>query len=252
MSARPVWLAIVLQVGATPWPAGAADAQEPPAAAEVLEEASSRYTGIHSICANFEQHLDIVLLGEERRGEGRMCHMAPNSFGMRFTEPAGDLVIADGEWVWLYNPSMEEGQVIRFAVSNAGGAGVSGNTRNPDDPDPSDERGSAGASHGAHNLFRDFLEDPNERYDASYRGREELEGAGETHRVRVRPRAAAGFVSAELWIDTREHLLHKVRIEDENGSVRTVRLLDLEVDPVGLDEGWFDFTPPPGTVVITR
>lgn len=199
--------------------------QEPPSASEVLELASSRFARTASVCADFEQHLDVVLLGEERRGKGRLCQMSPDSFGMRFTDPPGDLVLADGTWVWIYYPSMEAGQVVRLAT---------------------------GGQRSAHNIFDDFLREPTTRYDASYLGGEDLEDVGRMHRVRVVPRERAAFAWAELWIGTEDHLLHKVRVEDENGSIRTVLLTSMVVEPAGLDESWFEFTPPPGTTIIAR
>ena len=143
---------------------------------------------------------------------------------MRFAEPAGDAIVADGTWVWLYHPSMEAGQVVRFA---------------------------AGATAPEHDLFSQFLENPAEKFVSSYLGPETL-ASGVAHRVLLAPRAPEGFVSAELWIDARDHVLRRVRVEDENGSIRTVSLTRVEGDPDDLDENWFRFVPPPGATVITR
>ena len=45
-------------------------------------------------------------------------------------------------------------------------------------------------------------------------------------------------------------LLRQVRIEEENGSVRTVTLQSVDLAPSDLTDEWFTFTPPEGAHVI--
>jgi len=201
--------------------AGPLDGQD--SAVTVLEAAAQRYRGAHALCADFVQELAVPLLGEERTGRGHMCQAQPDRFTMRFTEPEGDAVVVDGTWVWVFYPSLDAHQVIRFPV--------------------------AGGSRGF-DFHREFLADPANKYDATYEARESV-GGHETHRVRLVPRAPAAYAAAVVWIDLGEPVLRRVRIEEENGSLRTVTLENVELDPA-LDEDWFIFTPPPGAVVITR
>ena len=200
-------------------------AQEAPSASEVLELAAKRHASANAVCADFDHHLEIVLLREEKSGHGRLCSQRPNLFAMRFSEPDGDAVIVDGTWTWIYYPSNDRGQVLRLAASARG---------------------------GAHDIFREFLEDPASMYEATYLATEEPGEGIRAHRIRLVPRREARFVGAELWIDARDHLLHRLRIEDENGTIRTITLSGTEIDPDGLDESWFEFEPPPGAMVITR
>ena len=55
----------------------------------------------------------------------------------------------------------------------------------------------------------------------------------------------------QVWIDDDSGLIHRVRIEEENGSVRHLDLSNLEVNPK-LDPELFTFTPPPGASVLER
>ena len=214
--------AVALAAGLLVFGVSPATGQEA-SASEVLEAAALRYSQVESLCADFVQELSVPLLGEERTGQGRMCQAQPDRFAMRFSEPPGDAVVVDGTWVWVYYPSLDEKQVIKFPI--------------------------AGGSRGF-DFHREFLDDPATKYETTYETREAV-GLHDTHRIRLVPRAAASYVAAVIWVDAGSPVLRRVRIEDENGSVRTITLENVELDP-DVDADWFTFTPPPGAVVISR
>lgn len=192
-------------------------------AGAILQAAADAYGRIHTLCADFTQELSVPLLGEERTGLGRMCQSQPDRFAMRFTQPAGDLIVADGTWVWVYYPSLDDKQVIKFPLAQ-------------------------GAR--SFDFHREFLDDPASKYDATYQGRATV-GEHAVHRIRLVPRANASYEAAVISIDVAEPVLRQVRVEEENGSVRTVTLEAIDTQPE-LGSDWFTFTPPPGAVVITR
>ena len=193
-------------------------------ALSLLEATAARYERVTQFCADFTQHLSVPLLGDERTGTGQMCQARPNKFGMRFSDPEGDLVVVDGEWVWLYYPSLDAKQVIRFAIADGS---------------------------GAYDFHREFLEDPAEKYDVTYEAADEVAGRA-THRLRLVPRARSSFEAAVIWIDEQEPVLRQIRIEDESGTVRTITLERVDFEPIALADDWFTFTPPPGAQVISR
>jgi outer membrane lipoprotein-sorting protein len=190
----------------------------------LLEATAAHYERVTSFCADFTQHLSVPLLGDERTGTGQMCRAHPNRFAMRFSDPEGDLVVVDGEWVWLYYPSLDPKQVIRFAVADGA---------------------------GAYDVYKEFLEDPATKYDVTYEAVDEVSGRP-THRLRLVPRARSSYKAAVIWIDQREPVLRQIRIEDENDTVRTITLGRVDLAPIPLDDDWFTFTPPPGALVISR
>ncbi len=201
---------------------GLVSAQE--ARALVLVEGSAaRYEVAPAFCADFTQHLSVPLLGDENTGTGRLCQARPDRFAMRFTEPAGDAVVVDGSWVWLYYPSVDKKQVIRFPIAQAP---------------------------GGFDFHRELLESPGEKYRLEYEAPESV-GGRDTHRIRLVPREPVDFEAAVVWIDVTDRLLRKVRIEEENGTVRTVILETVTLDPT-IPDDWFTFTPPPGAEVISR
>ena len=188
----------------------------------IIEEAAARYRSVDALCADFTQHLVVPLLGDERTGSGRVCQARPNRFEMRFLEPAGDRIVVDGTHVWLYYPSMDAKQVVRAPVA---------------------ERP------GGHDFHREFLEDPETKYEVTYEGEDEVDGQP-TYRLRLRPKTAASYEEAVLWIDRGQPALRRLRLEEENGTIRTITLSNIEFGarPGG---AWFTFTPPAGAHVIT-
>ena len=66
-------------------------------ALSLMEEAGARYREIRGFCATFEQALVVPLLGETTYSKGSLCQESPNLFAMRFSDPEGDLLVADGE-----------------------------------------------------------------------------------------------------------------------------------------------------------
>lgn len=188
----------------------------------VLERAAERYAAIRTFCADFHQVLDVPLLGQRREGTGRLCQRRPDLFSMRFTDPPGDLVVVDGENAWVYTPSRDPDQVLKAPASAAG---------------------------GRLDFHREFLESPRTRYEAEGQGTDTVAGTA-TRRILLRPREPDRYREAVVWIDG-DGFLRQVEIREENGSVRTVTLTSLQVDPA-VPEGTFSFTPPPGTRVVSR
>ncbi|MFC1575975.1 outer membrane lipoprotein carrier protein LolA [Gemmatimonadota bacterium] len=189
----------------------------------LLENAGARYREVQGFCAGFDQSLSVPLLGETTYSSGTLCQARPNLFAMRFTDPAGDLLVADGESFWVYYPSSDPGQVLQFSME---------------------------VRPGGVDFHREFLEAPGERYELAYLGEEGLEGR-QTHVISARPREAAGFQEARIWLDAQRSLILRARIAMENGSVRTVTLSEITLNPPP-DSARFAFTPPAGAQVIRR
>ena len=216
MTRLPIAIALALLVVA---PVSALRGQD--RGREVLEGAAARYADVETLCARFRQTLEVPLLGEQTTGSGRVCQSRPNLFAMRFTDPEGDAIVGDGESVWVFTPSLDPRQVIRT---------------------------SADRTAGGHDFHREFLVDAERKYVVTYEAREAVEGR-ETHRLRLVPRGPASYRAAVVWIDDGEPVLRRVRVEEENGNVRTITLSEVEFDAApGAD--WFSFTPPEGAMVL--
>ena len=189
----------------------------------LMEEAGARYRDIQGFCATFEQVLMVPLLGETTYSKGSLCQESPNLFAMRFSDPEGDLLVADGESFWVYYPSSDPRQVLQFDME---------------------------VRPGGVDFQREFLERPGEKYEMTYLGEEPVSGRG-THMISLKPREPSGFEEAKIWLDTQRSLILQARIGMENGSVRTVTLSGIDLNPPA-DPDRFRFVPPPGAQVIRR
>jgi outer membrane lipoprotein carrier protein len=189
----------------------------------LLEEAGSRYAETSGFCAAFEQTLVVPLLGETTYSKGSLCQERPNLFAMRFSDPEGDILVADGEFFWVYYPSTDPRQVLQFELE---------------------------ARPGGVDFQREFLEEPGEKYRMEYMGEESVAGRT-TKVVDLTPLDPSGYQNARIWLDSQRSLILQARIEMENGSVRTVTLTDIQLNPAP-DPGRFRFSPPEGAQVIRR
>ena len=109
---------------------------------------------------------------------------------------------------------------------------------------------SADQSAGGRDFHREFLEDPEAKYEVTYEGAEELEG-WTTYRLRMVPRRPMSYRFATVWIDQGRPVLRRLQMEEANGNVRTITLdnVGFGVDP---GAGTFTFTPPEGALVVER
>lgn len=192
-------------------------------ALNVLEAASERYASLEGFCADFDQVVEVTLLRQVTRSEGELCQLPPDRFEMRFTDPEGDRVVADGTDLWVYFPSTDEGQVFRQRL---------------------------GAAEGRFDLHGEFLSDPGERYRAELEGRETVNGT-EAHVLALEPRRDSQYRWARVWVGVGDLLIHKLEIHDDADSIRTLELSNLRLNPT-LPEERFRFDPPSGVQVITR
>lgn len=191
-------------------------------ALEVLESASTSYGALASFCAPFEQSLHVPLLGQTTESRGTLCQARPDRFAMIFSEPEGDRVIADGQWLWIYYPSMDPVQVFRSPLTGG---------------------------EGRFDFHREFLSQPGVRYTPTMEGSESLNGTA-THRIHLQPRRESPLREARVWITQEGREIRKVEIHEANGSVRTVQLGAMERNPT-LASDFFGFTPPANAQILT-
>ena len=181
-----------------------------------LDRASASYDTVKTLQADFTQIVENPMLGDPDTTRGRLYQQRPSYFAMRFTEPTGDRVVADGKKLWLYTPSTTPGQVIRSDIPGTGTTGP--------------------------NLIGQFVEHPRERYAARYvRGDSLADAAVDV--ITLTPRPAAGdfpYTEATVWIAKRDGLLRRVDIVETSGQRRTIILRNLSVNrPIAAREFQF-------------
>ena len=209
-----------VESGADPAEPATAASQEP-STADILRETSRAYEGLRSFRAGFEQELRNALLGRTTRSSGTIYQQQPDRFLMDFSDPEGDLIVSDGEWFWMYFPSVDAGQVLR---SPRGGQGL--------------------------DLRAQFVGDPVRRFEATYDGTEDVRGR-RAWVLTLDPREPAGYERMKVWIDAADHLVRRFELTESNGNVRRLELNDFRANP-SLPADLFEFTPPAGAQVVTR
>lgn len=187
----------------------------------ILEAAADRYGAASSVCADFVQLRSVPLLRSEVTHRGRLCSADPNLFAMRFTDPAGDVILSDGKTQWIYRPSDNPRQVFR---------------------------GEIGPDTGGQDFYRELLENPGDKYEVTCAAREDVDGVP-THRLCLRAKGPARNRPDMVWIDVASPVIRRIHFVEENGSERTITLSNIVFDTPP-PEGWFTFTPPPGAIVI--
>ncbi|HEX6534212.1 MAG TPA: outer membrane lipoprotein carrier protein LolA [Gemmatimonadaceae bacterium] len=200
-----------------------------PAVAQTAEQTVDRavkaYAKIHTVRATFTQRLTNPLTGSEVTSHGELQQRIPGYLSVRFTDPAGDRIVADGKAVWVYLPSTNPGQVIKAPLAS----------------------GSAGAP----DVASWFLDSPKTRYKISAGGTASIEGHA-THAVVLVPRdSTIPFTKATVWVDDDDALLRQFETTDANGVVRRVTIERI-VPNAKLDRGAFTFRVPKGVRVFEQ
>lgn len=227
---HPAALALLLTLA---WPATAA-AQEVAGSAErgdarpdvreVLARAERVYDALTSLQAEFDQTIEVTLLGRSHEGTGTWYQKGRGRFKMAFSEPAEDVIVADGSHLWLYYPSTHPNQVIRSAIeADATGAGMV-------------------------DLQGRIFDEAGAGYAAEFEGRETVAGHA-TLRVLLTPTGESPYRHVRVWVDAESYLVRKFEILERNETLRTVVLRELKPN-ASIPDAVFRFDPPAGTDVF--
>lgn len=190
-----------------------------------LQRAASSYRSWTTFQADFIQTIINPMLGAPEVSRGRVFLAPPNRFAMRFTDPAGDRIVADGVWLWIYAPSSVEGQVIKRPVPAAGPVGP--------------------------NLVGQFVDRPLERYAATYVKRDMvMDRPVDVVRLVPKDPDASGFKEAEIAVDRDDGLLRRLGLIELSGQRRDIVFQTIRTDaPIPARELRFDI--PHGVRVVT-
>lgn len=193
-------------------------------AVAALARAEETYVRLETLRAEFTQTIVNPMLGGPESSGGTLFLAPPSRFAMRFHDPNGDRIVADGTWLWAYTPSSAPGQVIRQAIPSAGSASP--------------------------NLLAQFVVRPLEHYRASYVGVDSLNGEL-ADVVRLMPRHEdAPFREAEITISRDAGLILRLAVRELTGQRRTLIFSEISVDvPIAAAE--LSFAVPDGTRVVT-
>ncbi|HJU87864.1 MAG TPA: outer membrane lipoprotein carrier protein LolA, partial [Gemmatimonadaceae bacterium] len=188
-----------------------------------LDRATKAYDGVKTVRATFSQSITNPLTGTESKARGEFVQQRDRGrLAIRFIDPAGDRIVADGKHVWVYLPSTNPGQVIRMKAA-AGAAGT---------PD----------------VTAQFLDAPKGRYAVSDAGKGTVNGRAARALLLVPRGANAPFRKATIWVDDADGLVRQFEVTEASGLVRRVTITSMRPN-VAVSSSSFNFTPPRGVKV---
>jgi outer membrane lipoprotein carrier protein len=192
---------------------------------QTIDRAVAAWQAAKTVRASFEQTLTNPLTGSEVTARGEFQQQGRNRLGIRFTDPAGDRIVADGRTLWIYIPSTTPGQVIRSSLA----------------------RGANSVD-----LTGQFLTAPRSKYTISAAGTTSV-GGRLAHGLLLIPKREGShpFTRATVWVDDRDGLVRQFEVTDQNGVTRRVRLTSISVN-VPVDAAAFRFAPPKGVRVVQQ
>jgi outer membrane lipoprotein carrier protein len=194
--------------------------------AAVLARARAEYATVRTARAEFTQEIKNPLTARTLQSRGTLLQRKPGRLAVTFVEPAGDRIVSDGTWLWVYIPSSAPGQVLRM---------------------PAGEGGT-----GMVDLAGTVLEAPREGYVLGDAGVREI-GGRTTHGVTLTAKAGAPvpFPRATLWVDDQDAAVREVAVTDDMGVLRTIRLIAWEKN-AKVDASAFTFTVPAGVRIVAQ
>lgn len=174
---------------------------------------------------SFEQTLTNTLMRSTSTAKGTFAQQQPNRLSVRFTDPAGDAIVADGAYLWIFLQQAAPGQVLKKPMTD-------------DMASPID--------------VGQFLDSPATRYDIVAKGAEPV-GDRPAQAVYLTPKkgTSAPFTKATVWIDDADGLIRQFEVTESSGLVRRIRLTKINVNPA-IAASEFKFSVPKGVRVVER
>jgi outer membrane lipoprotein carrier protein len=192
----------------------------------VIARAQAAWARVKTLRAAFEQTVTNPITGSAMSSKGTFQQRKPNRLAITFSDPAGDRIVADGKFVWVYLQSATPGQVLKLASTDVGAA--------------------------TSDLIGQFLNTPRGKYDAVDGG---VDKVG-TRSARILVLSAKQgerlpFIRAKVWVDTGDNLIRQFESVDPNGVSRRVRLVSFSPN-AAVDDKAFAFRVPQNVRVVER
>jgi len=199
-------------------PAAGQDAQT------ALGRAEEAYRQTTTLRAQFSQTIvNPMLRGGPLTSSGVLFLQPPSHFAMRFSDPDGDRIVADGQWLWVYAPETAPGQVMRQPIPGAG----------PASP----------------NLMAQFVDHPTDRYAVAFAGTDTVGGAAVDVLTLTPLHPDLPFRSVEIAVARLDGVLRRIVVVERSGQRRTLVFSSIQRN-IPLPDDAFRFVVPEGVKVV--
>lgn len=192
-------------------------------AGAILDRAVAAYGRVTTFRADFVQEVTDPMIGGTEPSRGEFLQQRPNRFAMRWRQPRGDLIVADGQYLWVFLPSSTPNQVVRSRLT-----------------------GRAGESA---DIVAEFLDRPRDRFGVVY-VRADRAGARDADVLALTPlQRSTSYSRVLIWVDRQDSLVRKVEITEASGGVRRISFDRVRTN-VRIPASAFSFQPPAGIRVV--
>jgi outer membrane lipoprotein carrier protein len=189
-----------------------------------IKRAIAAWSRVKTFRATFEQNITNPITGSAMVSRGELQQRKPNKLAITFSDPAGDRIIGDGKFVWVYLQSATPGQVIKLANTDAGAAST--------------------------DLIGQFLTTPRSKYTATDAGADKVGDRGARAIVLLAKQGERlPFIRAKVWVDDIDGLIRQFESTDASGITRRVTLLTFRLNS-SVDDSVFAFKVPTGVRVV--
>lgn len=194
-------------------------------ATPAVDKAVAAWKKVRSLSGSFEQTLTNPLLRTTTTARGSFRQQLPNRLSVRFSDPAGDAIVADGKHLWVYLQQAAPGQVMKLPMTNQMAMPID---------------------------IGQFLDSPASKYDISIKGTDDI-GGRKAQALGLSPKrgTTAPFRQATVWVDDADGLIRQFEVVESSGLVRRIRLTKVAVNP-SMTAADFRFAVPKGVRVVDR
>jgi len=190
-----------------------------------IDRAVAAWAKVKTARGVFEQTVTNSLTNTSATARGDFQQERPNRLAIRFTDPAGDAIIADGKAVWVYLPSSAPNQVIKRPATDRTAV-------------PIDFTG-------------EFLAAPRSKYEISDGGKQTVDGhSAHVLKLVPKPGSTSPFTRATVWVDEDDALIRQFETV-ESTVTRRVHITTLDLN-APVDRTAFAFTVPKGVKVLDQ
>lgn len=186
----------------------------------LMDNIQHTYDQTPAFTAEFVQISTLTSIQRQQSSSGRVYIAKPHAIRWEYSKPELQTILYDGTILRIYTPKrrqllqsvIDENQRSNMALLFLAGVG---------------------------NLRDTFTVTPLPNTES-----------GMAH-VRLSPRSTqAGFVELHLVVNTRNYFVERLLIHDNIGNLTEIRLLSPQIS-ASLPTNTFEFTPPPGTEILT-
>jgi outer membrane lipoprotein carrier protein len=189
----------------------------------IVQKIQEKYDQTDDLSANFRQTVYIASLGQEQKGQGKVYLKKPGRMRWEYEEPEEQLIVSDGELLWIYDPSLN--QVVEHNWEQAYPSKV-----------PTLFLAGLGK------LEKDFL--------ISFLSSQTDNEQSNIYWIKLIPKdKQLNLTELVLGVDAKTFLIQESRAQDNLGNITKFQFYDIKINS-GLSDTVFHFTPPEGVEKI--